>query len=121
MKELAAVFNRIKEGGLIALHDVETFYHNTGMALGYSSGEPYPQKAIEDCAPYGGVGDAMIEFLQLKKMNYKLLAYTAESNGAALIERRTEPIFSIVVPGPKAIYAQTNSLKETDHASVSPR
>lgn len=109
MKELAAVFNKITEGGLIALHDVETFYHDTGMALAYWDGKHYPKEAIEKYAPYGGLGDAMIEFLQTKKMDYKLLAYTSESHGGALIERRTQSVFSIVVPGEGAGFAPKNT------------
>lgn len=105
MKEFASVFNKISEGGLIALHDVETFYHNTGMALAYWDGKPYPKEEIMNHAPYGGLGDAMIDFLQNKKMHYKLLAYTAESHGAALIERRSQRVFNIVVPGPGSGFA----------------
>ncbi len=105
MKELAAVFNKITEGGLIALHDVETFYHDTGMALGYWNGQPYPRDDIETCARYGGLGDALIEFLQVKKMHYKLAAYTAFNHGGALIEKKTQSIFNIVVPGSGAGFA----------------
>lgn len=117
MKEFAAVFNKISEGGLIALHDVETFYHDTGMALAYWDNKPYPREEIEKYAPYGGLGDAMIDFLQNKKMHYKLLAYTAESHGAALIEKRSQGIFSIVVPGSGAGFAPKLK-EEKEHASV---
>lgn len=120
MKEFAAVFNKISEGGLIALHDVETFYHDTGMALAYWDGKHYPREEIEKYAPYGGLGDAMIDFLQNKKMYYKLLAYTAESHGAALIEKRTQNIFNIVVPGPGAGFAPKNmEVKENECISAS--
>lgn len=105
MKEFSALFNRVKEGGLIAMHDVETFYHDTGMALSYSNGEPYPKEEIEKLAPYGSLGDAMIEFLHIKKLNYKLFAYNRESNGAAVIEKRANPVFNIVTPGPGAVFA----------------
>lgn len=116
MQEFAAVFNKISEGGLIALHDVETFYHDTGMALSYWDGMPYPKDDIESLARYGGLGDAMIDFLQSRKTNYKLLAFTHESHGAALLERRTQSIFSIAIPGNKPAYAQT--IKEVTHAGV---
>ncbi len=99
MKELASVFNKMTEGGLIAMHDVETFYHDTGMALAYWDGSNYPKEAIEECAKYGGLGDALIEFLQVKKMYYKLVAYTVFNHGGALIEKKTQNIFSIIVPG----------------------
>lgn len=114
MKEFAAVFNKIREGGLVAMHDVETFYHDTGMALAYWDGKPYPRAEIEKLAPYGGLGDALIEFLQLKKMHYKLLAFTPESHGAALIERRTQSIFSIIVPGPGAGFAPKKMEEQID-------
>lgn len=106
MKEFEALFNKIEEGGFIALHDVETFYHDTGMAMSYSTGEPYPLEEIKEWSKYGGVGAAMIDFLQLKKMNYKLKAYSPESHGAALIEKRTLSHYSIMVPGPKPQYAE---------------
>lgn len=115
MKELSAVFDKITEDGLIALHDVETFYHDTGMALSYWNDKPYPREEIEKHAPYGGLGDALIEFLQLKKMHYRLLGYTPESHGAALIQRKTQSIFSIVVPGSGAGFAPK---KEATHAGV---
>lgn len=116
MKEFAAVFHKISEGGLIALHDVETFYHDTGMALAYWDGKPYPRADIERFASWGSLGDAMIEFLHLKKMNYRLMAFTTESNGAALLQRCTQSMFSIVVPGPGAGFAP--KLKEESHAGV---
>lgn len=105
MTELAAVYHKIPEGGLIAMHDVDTFYHDTGMALSYSTGEPYPREQIEQCAPYGGVGDALIEFLYLKKLDYKLLDWNHASNGAALIEKRSCKEFAIVIPGSVPVYA----------------
>lgn len=117
MREFAALFHRMKEGGLIAMHDVETFYHDTGMALSYWDGKPYPRQEIEKFAPYGGLGDALIEFLHLKKMFYKLLAYTSESHGAALIEKRTQTEFCIKVPGPGAGFAPQLD-KEEKNVSV---
>lgn len=115
MREFAAAFHKISENGLIALHDVETFYHDTGMALAYWNGKPYPKAEIEKFAPYGGLGDALIEFLQIKKMHYRLLAYTPESHGAALIQRKSQSVFTIVVPGSGSGFAPK---KETANASV---
>jgi len=113
-KELNAVANKIRENGLIAMHDVDTFYHNTGMALSYWDGKPYPKEEIEACAPYGSLGDALIDFLHEKKMNFRMKAWSSDSNGAALIEKRTEPIFAIVIPGPKAVFTK----KETQNVAV---
>lgn len=122
MKEFEALFFRMREGGLIALHDVDTFYHDTGMGLTYFNGEPYPKEEIEKFAPYGSLGDAMIDFLQLKKLNYRLLAYTKESQGAALIEKRSQAYFSIITPGPEAMFKGplqgSESNKEVSHAGI---
>jgi hypothetical protein len=104
MKELAELYPRMSEGGLIAMHDVETFYHDTGMALKYSTGTPYPKEAIEEMAPNGGLGDALVDFLQLKKFRYKLFAYTKESHGAAVIEKRSVAGFTVFVPGDAPAY-----------------
>lgn len=114
MKELAAVFLKMTEGGLIALHDVETFYHDTGMALSYWDGKPYPKEEILECANFGSLGDALIEFLHIKKLNYKLLSYVPASHGAALIERKTQEIFAVMTPGPEAIFAK----KETTNVPM---
>ena len=105
-KELSVLFDRMSEGGLIAMHDVETFYHDTGMAMSYWDGEEYPKEEIEKCASQGGLGDALIDFLQHKHMNFKLLAYTAESHGAAMIEKKTSNEFVIYVPGPQPEFAK---------------
>jgi len=120
MKEFEAVFNKISDNGFIALHDVDTFYHDTGMALSYSEGTPYPKEEIEKYAPYGGVGAAMIDFLQLKKMDYKLVRYLTESHGAALLQRYRKSRYAILSPGPEAAYSNSYS-KEKDYASVSTR
>ena len=112
MKEFACLFNRMNERGLIALHDVDTFYHDTGMALSYSTGDVYPKDTIESFASNGSLGDAMIEFLHLKRLNYRLLAYTHESQGAALLEKKTQREYAIVVPGERPVYAQNKEVKD---------
>lgn len=114
MKELAAVFPKISEGGMIAIHDVETFYHDTGMALSYWDGKPYPREEIEKCAPYGGLGDAVIEFLRMQKLHYRLHSWNHESHGAALLERKTQTHFNLMTPGPEAIFSK----KEPQHAGI---
>ena len=106
MKELSACFNKIAIDGFVAFHDVETFYHDTGMALKYSSGEPYPREEIEKFSAYGGLGDALIEFLHIKKMDYRLVSFTTESHGAALIRRKPQAYFNVFVPGEKPVYAE---------------
>lgn len=106
MKELSELFNRMSEGGLIAMHDVETFYHDTGMALKYSNGMAYPQEEIEKFAENGSLGCALVDFLQIKKLNYKLFAYNRESHGAAIIEKRTVAGFTIFSPGDMAVFVK---------------
>lgn len=106
MTELEAVKPKIAEGGLIALHDVETFYYDTGMALSYSTGEAYPKELIESYAPRGSLGIALLQFLSENKWDFKLLAFTHESHGAALIEKKNVTHFSLIVPGGAPAYAE---------------
>lgn len=114
-EELRALDSRMAEGGLIALHDVETFYHDTGMALSYWNDKPYPRQEIEIMAQHGGLGDAMIMFLASDYMRWKLYAYNRNSHGAAILEKKTQTEFVIVVPGPGAGFAKKQ--KEETHAS----
>lgn len=106
MKEFAALLNRIKEEGLIALHDVVTFYHDTGMALSYWNDMPYPKEEIEKFSPYGSLGTALIDFLHYHRTTYRLLNFNPESHGAALLEKRTKSNFNIMTPGPNPIFAK---------------
>lgn len=115
-EELRALNDRVKEGGLIAMHDVETFYHNTGMALSYWNDKPYPRKEIEGMANHGSLGDAMIMFLASDNLHWKLFAYDRHSHGAAVLEKHTQKEFVIVVPGTGAGFAPQN--KEKYYASV---
>ena len=111
-KELSVLCNRIKEGGFIAMHDVETFYHDTGMALSYWDGKPYPIEEIEKEAPNGSLGDALIDFLHIKKLTYRMYAWNHESNGAALIQNNPQAMFALVTPGPQSIFAKNEDIKE---------
>ena len=106
IKELEVLVKKMREGGIIALHDVETFYHDTGMALSYFTGDKYPKDEIESCSPRGGLGDALIDFLHSDRLHWKLLSYNKESHGAVAIEKRTQTHFSLITPGPGAIYAK---------------
>jgi len=104
-QELEAVAPRMKEGGLILLHDVQEFYHNTGMAMGYWNGESYPEETIMEHAKFGGLGDAMVAFLAKYNNTFKLLAFSPEAFGAAAIEKKTIENTSIVRPGTKPVFA----------------
>lgn len=88
-KELDVLDRKLSEGGLVALHDTWAFYHDTGMAMAYSGGEPYPEEAILNMGlNRGGLTDALIDFLSYRRFDYRLLAYTTESQGAALIQKK---------------------------------
>ncbi len=114
MKELSALLGRVENGGFVAMHDVETFYHDTGMALSYWDGKPYPQFEVEQYSHYGSLGDALIEFLQMQKIYFKMYSWNHESNGAALIQKSFQPMFAIVTPGPNAVFSK----KETSNEPV---
>lgn len=118
-EELRALNDRVSEGGLIALHDVETFYHDTGMALSYWNGKAYPREQIESVANQGSLGDAMIMFLASDQLHWKILAYDRHSNGAAVLEKKTQTEFTIVVPGPGAGFAPP--IKEEENAMLQTR
>lgn len=104
-QELEAVKNKMEEGGLIVMHDVETFYHDNGMGMAYWDGEPYPEKEIMEKVSAGGLGDALMEFLVRYKSAYKLYAFNKESHGAAVIERKTIETNSIIRPGSNPVFA----------------
>lgn len=106
INELNVIDSKLTDGGLIALHDVSTYYHDTGMALSYSDGTEYPRIEIEDCGKkMGGVGSALIDFLSLMRFKYKLLSFTSESNGAAVIIKGNVKELVYSVPGKDAVYA----------------
>src|SRR3990167_10111848 len=105
--ELEALSDRMSVDGLIVMHDIETFYHDTGMAKSYSNGESYPREVIEEYGKkMGSMGDALIVFLANNRFKYKLLYYVPESHGAVVIRRTAIPShFTFMVPGDGAIYA----------------
>lgn len=105
-KELEAVKDKIPQGGLIAFHDVDEFYHNTGMAMSYWDGEDYPKEEILSCVKLGGVADALLQFLVEFKTEYKLLHWTKEKYGAALIERNTVSQTSVIMPAGAPVFAK---------------
>lgn len=105
-KELEAVAPKMSEGGLIVMHDIEEFYHDTGMALSYWNGVPYPRAEIEAAGKvWGGLGDALIDFLCKNRHAFKLMAYVTEDYGAAVIEKRTIKSLRIVTPGTDSVFA----------------
>jgi cephalosporin hydroxylase len=105
-KELEAVKDKMVEGGLIAFHDVEEFYHNTGLAMSYWNGEPYPEEEIKACAKMGGIGDALLKFLVQYNTDYKLLYWVKEKFGAAVIQKCTVKEAQMVMPAGAPVFAK---------------
>jgi hypothetical protein len=105
-QELEAVAGKISEGGLILLHDVETFYHDTGMAMSYWNDAPYPENEIKECAKYGSLGDAMIKFLSVHNDQFRLAYFTPEYSGAAALVKSTITQTRIVMPGSNPEFAK---------------
>lgn len=105
-QELEAVLPKMKEGGLVVMHDVETFYHNTGMAMSYWNDQPYPEAEIRSHIKDGGLGDALIDFLHAYRGHFKLLKYDPHENGCAVIEKCTVTKTVVVTPGTAPVYAK---------------
>jgi hypothetical protein len=105
-KELEAVSPKISEGGVIVFHDVDMFYHDTGMAMSYWNDEPYPEKEILRMSHYGGVGLALLKFLANNGDKYKLAGWTNENMGAAVIQKKTIATVRIVTPASNPPFAK---------------
>src|SRR3990167_188924 len=98
-QELEAVLPKMAEGGCVVMHDVETFYRNTGMGMSYWNDAPYPEKEIKECIKQGGLGDALIDFLHKYRGYFKLLWYNPSEQGMAVIEKRTVTQTAVITPG----------------------
>lgn len=105
-EELRVVKDKISEGGLMAFHDVDEFYHNNGMALSYWEGTPYPEKEILECVKFGGIGDALLKFLVDYNSQFKLLYWMPEKFGAALVEKKTITQTQVITAGAAPVFAQ---------------
>ena len=105
--ELSALHPKLMEDGLILLHDVWTFYHATGMAMRYGNGTPYPADMIElHGVRYGGLGDAVIDFLSANRRCYKMIAFTQESQGGCIMQKHLETHLDFMLAGPGSDYSQ---------------
>lgn len=104
--ELEAVTPKMEEGGLIVMHDVDTYYHNTGMAMSYWNGAEYPEKEIMSCVPKGGLGDAVIDFLHDQRGSFKMLWWNPNHHGVAVIEKKTVSQTEIHRPGTNPVFAK---------------
>lgn len=104
--ELEAVMPKMEEGGLIVMHDVDTYYHNTGMAMSYWNDQPYPEKEILDHVQCGGLGDAVIDFLHEQRGTFKMLWWNPNHHGVAVIEKHTVTETAIHRPGTNPVFAK---------------
>ena len=105
-QELEALIPKMKEGGLIVMHDVEEFYYDTGMGLSYWDGSPYPEEEIKSKTRLGGCGLGLIDFIHDFRGTFKLVRFIPESHGAAVIEKRTVTGTQIITPGPASTFAK---------------
>jgi hypothetical protein len=105
-KELEALTPKISIGGVVIFHDVDKFYHDTGMAMSYWNNEPYPEKEMLRMSPYGGVGLCLIRFLADNGDKFKLISWTDKSMGAAMIERKTTELVNIITPASNPPFAK---------------
>lgn len=104
--ELEVVSPKMKEGGLVIMHDVEEFYYDTGMGMSYWNDSPYPEAEIKGKAHLGGVGLSLIDFLHDFRGSFKLVRYIPEHYGAAVIEKKTVTQTKIITPGPGSIFGK---------------
>lgn len=105
-QELQAVMLKIREGGLIVMHDVDEFYHNTGLSDGYWDDSAYPKAEIMESVKYGSTGLALIDFLSQQRGLYQLIRWIPEHFGCAVIQRKTIEVTSVISPGPGSVFAR---------------
>lgn len=105
-KELEALNPKLRKDGIVCMHDINTFYHNTGVSIAYENGDPYPLKEIEETgATHGSLGNAVIDFLHKHPFDYKLLRYSEESHGGLAIQKCMVKVLT---------YFATNRTSEVD-------
>lgn len=104
--ELDAALPKVKEGGLIVMHDVDTFYHDSGLAMSYWNDAPYPERQIMDTAIRGGLGDAVIDFLHDQRGTFKMLWWNPNHHGVAVIQKHTVKETCVIRPGTDPVFAR---------------
>lgn len=86
-QELESLHPKLINGGVIVMHDTETYKKNSGRADRYGTSDPYPGNEIISHELKGlGMGDAIEEFLEDHK-GYRIVKQTSESHGAMLLEK----------------------------------
>lgn len=103
--ELETLRPKMEEGGLIVLHDVDTFYYDTGMGMGYWNEKPYPEKEILEQSNLGGVGLGVIDFLHRNRGEFKLVRWITEHHGCAVLEKKSVSATCVVRPGADPVFA----------------
>lgn len=112
-QEMLALRTKLCEGAYIVVHDVDAFYYNTGMAMTYGDGTEYPAHVIQDTGiRKGGLGTAVMDLLSMNRFDYRLIYFTWECNGVALIQRKTVTEAAICIPGGKAVYTGSNQAEK---------
>jgi cephalosporin hydroxylase len=104
--ELECLKPKMEEGGLIVIHDVDEFYHNTGMGMSYWDHSPYPEEEILRDHARGGAGLAVIDFLHTYRGEFKLQRWLPEHFGVAVLEKKTVKDTFIIRPGTDPVFAQ---------------
>ena len=105
-KELIEIDKKLSVNGIIAIHDVGMFYHYSGVCGEYFNNFTYPRKEIEPLIfTHGGLGDCLMDFLSEKRFDYKMVYFTEESSGCAVIRKvQTKEIF-VFCPSLNPVYA----------------
>jgi len=82
-QELMWLSKKMKKGGIVVIHDTESYRHNSGLMMGYTSGDPYPEGIIKNRDR--GMGDALNEAIENKE--YEIIKHCVESCGATAIKK----------------------------------
>jgi len=85
-KELDALHPRLAPGGIVCLHDTESFGRKGGIMDCYGSGEEYPIEEIKKTLNKG-IKDAIEDFIK-DHQDYKVIGFSKESNGAIALQKR---------------------------------
>ena len=88
-QELTVLYPRLSLGGLIILHDTETYWNDSGTMGGYRVNIKYPQGIHDEEQAGKKMGDAVTEFLH-NHLDCHIIAESKESHGAMAIQKEGE-------------------------------
>ena len=87
-KELGELHPKLTYDSIVLVHDVDTFYYDTGIADGYGDGSSYPEDEIASVGSHNGsLGTGLLDFLAINKFAYRLIRWIPEGNGLAIIQK----------------------------------